>query len=240
MGRGAGPARSLAARVALGLCFALACSAAGDTTTWAPKDVCPEPPTRELVCYYEGSTPVSRLDACLCTSVVFTDVASKAGDGFKVDIGVRSEVRALRKRNPWVRALLQLQVGAAQLKSEERRQRASQAVSAALRKATVDGVELDLDWSHHGAANKSHLTAFVKAVRFQLDSADAVDRRRAKRDYEIFERVTKSVSTTEAATAADTDADTDATESTEPTTSETSGTASDTAADTAGTVTDDE
>ncbi|KAE8739285.1 hypothetical protein FOCC_FOCC015223, partial [Frankliniella occidentalis] len=211
MGRGAGPARSLAARVALGLCFALACSAAGDTTTWAPKDVCPEPPTRELVCYYEGSTPVSRLDACLCTSVVFTDVASKAGDGFKVDIGVRSEVRALRKRNPWVRALLQLQVGAAQLKSEERRQRASQAVSAALRKATVDGVELDLDWSHHGAANKSHLTA-----------------------------VTKSVSTTEAATAADTDADTDATESTEPTTSETSGTASDTAADTAGTVTDDE
>lgn len=76
--------------------------------------------------------------------------------------GVRSQVRTLRKRNPWVRALLQLPVGAAHLKSEERRLRASQAVTAALRKATVDGVELAVDWAHHGSANKTHLTAFMK------------------------------------------------------------------------------
>lgn len=76
--------------------------------------------------------------------------------------GVRSQVRALRKRNPWVRALLQLPVRASQLKSEERRLRASQAVTAALRKATADGVELAVDWSHQGAANKTHLTALVK------------------------------------------------------------------------------
>lgn len=44
------------------------------------------------MCYYEGHIPVTRIDACLCTSIVFTDVAEKAGDGYAVDIGKCSQV----------------------------------------------------------------------------------------------------------------------------------------------------
>ncbi|XP_046660051.1 uncharacterized protein LOC124353990 [Homalodisca vitripennis] len=146
---------------------------------------CPgEKPTKHLLCYLEEIP--ARFDPCLCTHIVLQTSLEKLTPQSEL---VKAAHR-LQETNPSLKLILQASESAEV--ALKRRGGYARAVSGAVSKCGLDGVEVALRWGKQ-TAGKVQLADFVQTLSKEFDKLEPKER--SKRSYKIHENIADDVVT---------------------------------------------
>eukprot|EP00094_Tigriopus_californicus_P001400 TCALIF_01355-PA protein Name:"Similar to Cht2 Probable chitinase 2 (Drosophila melanogaster)" AED:0.02 eAED:0.02 QI:312/1/0.6/1/0.25/0.4/5/0/215 len=177
-------------------------------------------PRKEVVCYFEGKRPVSSLDPCFCTHVIYTNIGLDEYSRVEVTQGVKTDLSSFKEANPKLSLILSLGGSAIKsgvfsslVNSDARFDNLTKSVGELYQDEIINGVEIDWEWPLQTGdkKDKDKLVQYAKRLKIAVENEVVVtprsvrNRRSAQEDHEEDEEEEEVASPT--STVADQDFD---------------------------------
>jgi len=153
------------------------------------EDGCATPwihPRKNVVCYFEGKRPISTLNVCLCTHLIYTDIGLNSYGQVDISNGVRYDLEAARTQNPRLKVMVSL--GGQAIKAStfssfitdlKSLNNLTSSINKLYRDGIVDGVELDWEWPFsNGKKDRIKLIRYARQIKIAV--GEEVVTRRAR------------------------------------------------------------
>jgi GH18 family chitinase len=126
-------------------------------------------PRKHVVCYYDGKRPVSSLNVCLCTHLIYTSIGLDEFGRLDLSKDVISDISALRKQNSRLRIVVSLGGEAVKgstfsslITDNESLTNLTSSISAFHNNDVIDGLEIDWEWPVRDGGKKDRM----KLIRY--------------------------------------------------------------------------
>jgi len=126
-------------------------------------------PRKHVVCYYDGKRPVSSLNICLCTHLIYTSIGINEYGKLHLSENVKSDITAIRKQNPRLRVVASLggeamkgSLFSSLITENESFSNLTSSISDFHKKDVIDGLEIDWEWPVRDGGKKDRM----KLIRY--------------------------------------------------------------------------
>jgi len=151
-------------------------------------------PRKHVVCYYDGKRPVSSLNICLCTHLIYTSIGINDYGQLHLSENVRSDITTIRKQNPRLRIVASLGGEAVKgslfsslITENESFSNLTSSINDFHKDDVIDGLEIDWEWPVRdgGKKDRMKLIRYARQIKIAVGEEVVLRGQRSKRESPV-------------------------------------------------------
>jgi len=151
-------------------------------------------PRQHIICYYDGKRPVSSLNVCLCTHLIYTSVGIDEYGKLHLSEDVRSDISAIREQNPRLRVVVSLGGEAVKgslfsslITDNESFTNLTSSINEFHKDDVIDGLEIDWEWPVRdgGKKDRMKLIRYARQIKIAVGEEVVFRANRNKRESPV-------------------------------------------------------
>lgn len=157
-------------------------------------------PRKHVVCYYDGKRPVSSLNVCLCTHIIYTSIGIDEFGKLHLSDDVRSDITTIRKQNPSLRIVVSLGGEAVKgslfsslITDNDAFNNLTSSINHFHKDDVIDGLEIDWEWPVRdgGKKDRMKLIRYARQIKIAVGEEVVLRGQRNQRSIPNSHRITK-------------------------------------------------